>query len=118
MIGMKIKLLLFSLIFSSLPVFVQSRPGTEDRVKPYQIEKIFPNPITDHFFVEIDANTRFTIFFELIDILGKPVQRWAPMQVVPGVQRIRLHMNDHHSGIYLLKAGTGENNVVLRVRKV
>ncbi len=115
---MKIKLLLFSLIISWLPLFAESRPRVVNSGKLYQIEKIFPNPIVDHFFVEIEATTRFTIFFELIDILGKPVQKWAPMQVSPGVQRIRLHMNDHHSGIYLLKAGIGEDNVVLRVRKV
>jgi hypothetical protein len=118
MIGMKLKFLLFLLILSWLPLFAESRPGGVNSGKPYQIEKIFPNPIADHFFVEIEASTRFTIFFELIDILGKSVQRWAPMQVSPGVQRIRLHVNDHHSGIYLLKAGIGEDNVVLRVRKV
>ena len=115
---MKIKLLLFSLIISWLPLFAESRPRVVNSGKLYQIEKIFPNPIVDHFFVEIEATTRFTIFFELIDILGKPVQKWTPMQVSPGIQRIRLHMNDHHSGIYLLKAGIGEDNVVLRVRKV
>jgi hypothetical protein len=89
-----------------------------DHIKPYQIEKIFPNPIGDYCFIEIDATIRFTIFFELIDILGKPVQKWDPMQVSPGVQRIRLQMNDHHSDIYLLKAEIGEDDIVFRVRKV
>jgi hypothetical protein len=117
-IGMKIKLLLILVIFNWLPIFARSGWGQVDSIKPYQIEKIFPNPITDYFFIEIEASTPFTIFFELIDILGQPVQKWEPMEVSPGVQRIKLHMDDHHSGIYLLKAQIGEDDVVFRVRKV
>jgi|GEM_PF-6042995 len=115
---MKIKLLLIFLIISWLPMVAQPGFGVVDSVKPYQIEKIFPNPIEDYFFVEVEATSRITIFFELIDILGQQVQKWDPMQLSPGSKRIKLLMNDHHSGIYLLKAQVGGDDVVFRIRKV
>ncbi len=115
---MKAKILLIVLFVNILPILVQSGTAPLDSVKLYQIEKIFPNPIADHFFVEIDAEARFIIFFELIDILGKPVQKWEPKQVSPGIQRIKLDVDDHHSGIYLLRAQIGDDDVVFRVRKV
>lgn len=115
---MKIKLLPICLLICLLPLVALPEEQQTDSVKPYQIEKIFPNPIRDHFFIQIESNVRLTVLFELIDILGKPVQKWDPMEVTPGIQRIRLHMNDHHSGIYLLKAQIGGEDVVFRVRKV
>ena len=57
------------------------------------------------------------VTFELVDILGKTVQEWEPQKIGPGLQRIKLNVNDHHSGIYLLKAKIGSENVVVRVQK-
>lgn len=115
---MKPKIILIIFIISLLPIVVHPGSAQLNSVKPYQIEKIFPNPITDYFFVQIDAEARFTIFFELIDILGKSVQKWEPKEISPGIQRIKLKMDNHHSGIYLLKAQIGKDDVVFRVRKV
>lgn len=114
---MKVKSLLIFLIIICLPVFAQSGSGQFSSAKLYQIEKIFPNPITDYFFVEIDTRISFTVFFELIDILGKSVQKWEPREITPGTRRLKLDMHDHHSGIYLLKAMVGEEQIVFRIRK-
>lgn len=114
---MKAKILLILLLFIYLPVFVQSGTTQFNSAKLYQIEKIFPNPIVDYFFVEIDTRVTFTVFFELIDILGKSVQKWEPREINPGTRRLKLDMHDHHSGIYLLKAMIGDDQVVFRIRK-
>jgi hypothetical protein len=117
MIGMRVRLLHIILIISLFMVMTKNGASQVDSIKPYQIEKVFPNPIEDHCFVDIEADSTLTVLFELIDILGQPVQKWEPMEVSPGFQRIKLKMNAHHSGIYLLKARIREDDVIFRVRK-
>ncbi|MCW0484129.1 T9SS type A sorting domain-containing protein [Gaoshiqia sediminis] len=115
---MRAKILLLLFILIGFTAFSQPGVVTTDAEKPYRIEKIFPNPINDYVFVEIEAVDYATARFELLDIMGNRVQQWEPMRIIPGAQRVRLDIKNLHSGVYLFRAKIGDENIVLRVRKV
>lgn len=92
-------------------------PTSEQQISIKQ-EKVYPNPFSDYLVVEFSSQEFATATIELMDILGNPVQQWQKVEIVPGTQKIRLMLNNFHSGIYLLKVKVGSECFVSRLRKV
>ena len=115
---MKANFLLFLSLFIGLSVFSQPETNPENEARLYRIEKIFPNPVENHVFVEIDAIDIATANFELVDILGNMVHKWEPIHLTPGNQQLKLQIKNIHTGIYLLRARIEGEIYVFRIRKV
>ncbi len=114
---MRARILLILTLFIGLSAFSQTEVTVKDEPKAYQIEKIFPNPINDFIYVDINAIDYADATFILLDILGNTVQQWEPKQIFPGDQQIKLSLKNLHSGIYLLKIKTGNCIQVYKLRK-
>ena len=115
---MKASLLLVVLFFSCWLADAQTSPLNAEDQSPVKVERVFPNPISDHLFIEITSDEYFSSVIVLMDILGNSVQKWEAVGIVPGTQKIRLTLNDLHSGIYLLKIKIGPRVFVNRLRKI
>ena len=94
-----------------------SDPAAIDK-QQVKVERVFPNPINDYMFVEITSDKYAKAEFVLMDILGNPVQQWEAVELSPTTQKVRLNLNDLHSGLYLLKVKIGDDVFVNRLRKV
>jgi len=114
---MRGKFLLLYFLLIGFTAYSQPKTDLSELNKTVRIEKIYPNPVTDFVFVEIESVDYAMVHFELVDIMGNMVQQWDSRQVLPGNQRIRLSINDLHSGLYLLRARVGDENLVFRIRK-
>jgi len=115
---MKAFLFVVFILLSHLIGNAQTIEGGASKKEDIKVERVFPNPINDHVFVEITSIKFAKAECELIDILGKPVQRWEAVELSPTTQKIRLNLNDFHSGLYLLKVKVGNEIFVTRIRKV
>lgn len=109
-----ITVLMFALGVSS----AQSVNSNLEQQSSVKQEKVYPNPFADYLIVEFSSQEYATANVVLMDILGNPVQQWETVEIVPGSQKIRLSLNNFHSGIYLLKVKVGEQCFVSRLRKV
>lgn len=96
----------------------QTSDSTAADQQPVKVERVFPNPVNDFIFVEVSSDKFVKAEIMLMDILGNPVQQWEAVELTPGFQKIRLSLNDFHSGLYLLKVKIGKSVFVNRLRKV
>lgn len=111
--------LLFTIFVFALGVSsAQSFESTSEQQISVKQEKVYPNPFSDYLVVEFSSQEYAAATIELMDILGNPVQQWQKVEITPGTQKIRLSLNNFHSGIYLLKVKVGEQCFVSRLRKV
>ncbi|MFV0378408.1 MAG: T9SS type A sorting domain-containing protein [Mangrovibacterium sp.] len=111
--------LLFTIFFFVFCVSnAQSFESNPDQQIAVKQEKVYPNPFSDYLVVEFTSQEYASATIELMDILGNPVQQWQKVEIVPGTQKIRLVLNNFHSGIYLLKVKVGSECFVTRLRKV
>ncbi|WP_163707023.1 T9SS type A sorting domain-containing protein [Mangrovibacterium lignilyticum] len=115
---MKEFLLVIILLIAGLIGNAQTNTPSSEDENATKVERVFPNPIDDHLFVEITSDDFSKASIVLMDILGNPVQQWEVVEIMPGTQKIRLNLNKLHSGLYLLKVKIGEQNFVNRLRKV
>lgn len=111
---LSIILSLFSIVSGNLNAQELSKLNHE----LFTIQKIYPNPISDFVFIEINAKNYISIQFELIDILGNKIKRWNKIEVVRGTQKVKLDFQSIHSGFYLLKISADKTNIVKRIRKL
>lgn len=98
--------------------FGQVGPGAESLTNQAKLERVYPNPISDYIFVDIEAESNAFAEIELLDILGNKVQVWERQELVNGKNKIKLQLENFHSGIYLLKVKIGAKVYVTRLRKV
>ena len=97
------------------PSFGQAElPFEEATVK---IEKVYPNPVSSHVFVQIKQEDYTHAQFELVDILGNKIQKWEVKQLFPGSQKVKLQFKSLRTGIYLLKIKVGNKIFIKRLRK-
>ena len=96
----------------------QTSDSTAANQQPVKVDRVFPNPVSDYIFVEVSSDKFAKAEFMLMDVLGNPVQQWEAVELTPGTQKIRLNLNDFHSGLYLLKVKIGKEVFVNRLRKV
>ncbi|RKD90506.1 putative secreted protein (Por secretion system target) [Mangrovibacterium diazotrophicum] len=96
----------------------QTSDSTATDQQPVKVDRVFPNPVSDYIFVELSSDKFAKAEFMLMDVLGNPVQQWEAVELTPGTQKIRLNLNDFHSGLYLLKVKIGKDVFVNRLRKV
>ncbi len=82
-----------------------------------QIEKVYPNPVSTHVYVEISLQEFSNVTFEMIDILGVPVKKWKVVQFFPGSHKSKLDLSSLRNGIYLLKINVNGKVFVKRIKK-
>lgn len=109
--------LAFLLLFLSNGSLLAQDVSLSDKSN-YQIEKVYPNPVRDFVFVEVNSQNYTSIQFEAIDILGNKIKQWKKEELVPGNQRIRLDLQSFHPGFYLLKVVVDGQVTVKRIRKL
>ncbi len=103
------------LLFTVLLSFGQETiPFPEDEVK---IEKVYPNPVSTHIYIEINQNEYTQAKFELVDILGNKIQKWEVKRLAPGSQRVKLTFKSLRTGIYILKIKVGTKIFIKRIKK-
>lgn len=111
-------LLILTIILIIVPATLPlSAVAQEKEEKPYQIEKVYPNPFSQYVNIEIKSENNIKAQFELFDILGNTVQKWNDISIVEGNQSIRLDIKQLHAGIYLLRSRFGDEVIVTRLRK-
>lgn len=115
---MKAFLLVTVLVFAFGMLGAQSVNQEAGEQSSVKLEKVYPNPMSDYVMVEMTAQEFVSANIVLMDVLGNPVQEWEKVEVTPGIQKIRLALNNLHSGIYLLKVKVGSQCFVIRLRKV
>lgn len=84
----------------------------------YRIEKVYPNPVSNQVSIQFYSENYSTVQFELINILGNKIKQWKKMELIPGVQRIKLDFQDLDPGFYLIKATVDGQVIVKRIRKL
>lgn len=115
---MRATVLFIVFVFALGVASAQSSTSVSEQQSIVKQEKVYPNPFTDYLIVELTSQEFSTADIILMDILGNPVQQWENVEIVPGTQKIRLSLNNFHSGIYLLKVKVGSQCIVSRLRKV
>ncbi len=102
------------LLFINLS-FAQNQVQVEEET--CRIEKVYPNPVKSHVYVELYLEDYSKARFQLIDILGNKVQGWEAQQLFPGTHKVKLQFKSLRTGIYLLKIRVDEKDFVKRIRK-
>ncbi len=65
--------------------------------------KVFPNPVQDHFFVEINSTLGGDLKAELFDQGWKSVQSWEGLDIEEGNDSYKFDLRNNNPGVYLLK---------------
>jgi hypothetical protein len=110
---------LFTLIYLVVPLSLISfgQNPLDVKEESVQIEKVYPNPVSNHVFVELNLQEFSNITFELVDILGVSVKKWKPSHLSPGNHKSKLELNSIRTGIYLLKINVNGKDFVKRIKK-
>jgi len=66
--------------------------------------KVFPNPATSNFSVELTVNEATTISFELTNLAGQAVRSTSSEKISAGVYTQNISTSDLAEGMYILKA--------------
>lgn len=115
---MKATYVIIVLVLACLFGSAQTKLSPNEEQPATKVERVYPNPLSDYLFVEINCVEYAQATIVLLDILGNQVQQWENVEVVPGTQKVRLNLKPLHSGIYLLKVSIGDQKFVNRLRKV
>ncbi len=67
------------------------------------VEKVYPNPVKDLVYVDIQSKTTCRILINLYNILGTEVKKWESIDLHEGAQKLKLDLSELKSGLYVLK---------------
>ncbi|MBL7967498.1 MAG: T9SS type A sorting domain-containing protein [Prolixibacteraceae bacterium] len=67
------------------------------------VEKVYPNPVKDLVYVDIQSKTASPVLINLYSILGTEVKKWESVELHEGTQKIKLDLSELKSGLYILK---------------
>jgi hypothetical protein len=109
--------IIFTLLFIAtflLSNFAQNASGTPSKNNTFTsdpssarqllvVEKVYPNPVKDVVFVDIQSKTSATGLIILYNILGTEVKKWESVDLHEGTQKIKLDLSELKSGLYVLK---------------
>ncbi len=90
--------------------------GILTQTQPFSISKIYPNPVKDFVTVDLQSDASGPVQIYLYNILGTEVQKWEPINLSPGDQKLKIDLSMIKSGIYILKLSKSDQ-VVSRVLK-
>jgi hypothetical protein len=74
------------------PFSVQEKPAGDDRVK------VWPNPFTDHVFVEVDAEDEGRLSIEILDMNGRKLKEVFQENLVTGKQQFVIDIHEIGAG--------------------
>jgi hypothetical protein len=84
-----------------------------DEVYPYGVDedkspdgrvKVWPNPFSDHVFVEVESGDSENVLIEIMDIQGRKLKETTQEDLVKGKHRFILQMNETGTtGVYLVR---------------
>jgi hypothetical protein len=109
--------IIFTLLFIatiSTSSFAQNASGTTSKNNTFTsdpsaarqllvVEKVYPNPVKDVVYVDIQSKTSVTGLIILYNILGTEVKKWESVDLHEGTQKIKLDLSELKSGLYVLK---------------
>ncbi len=81
------------------------------------VEKVYPNPVKDLVYVDIQSKTASPVLINLYNILGTEVKKWESVELHEGTQKIKLDISELKSGLYILKFSTSGQTYSQMVKK-
>ena len=67
------------------------------------VGKVYPNPVNDMVYVDIQSKYVAPVLITLYNILGTEVKRWESIDLHEGTQKLKLDLSEFKSGLYVLK---------------
>ncbi len=101
-----------SIFTSTTVVSEKTTTGIEELINIANLISVYPNPITDNFFVNNSFNETDAMTLNISDINGRLVKK---VQNIAGRQSINI--DDLSKGIYFLKIQTSKGDVVKKIVK-
>ena len=86
-------------------------------LQPFVVEKVYPNPVKDLVYVDIQSKTASPVLINLYNILGTEVKKWESVELHEGTQKIKLDLSELKSGLYILKFSTSGQTYSQMVKK-
>jgi hypothetical protein len=65
------------------------------------VAKVFPNPVKDNLFIDLESETKGKILLRLVDLSGKEIQRWE-FSKISFAQRFIINVGGLPHGSYVL----------------
>lgn len=69
----------------------------------FKISKIYPNPVKEFVYIDIQLKQADFLQVKLYNILGTEVKNWESMYLLTGDQKIKLDLSLIKTGVYILK---------------
>lgn len=69
----------------------------------FTISKIYPNPVKESVYIDIQLKQADFLQVKLYNILGSEVKTWEPMYLTEGDQKFKLDLSQIKTGVYILK---------------
>jgi predicted outer membrane repeat protein len=82
--------------------------GLEEKTVTDNRLKVYPNPFTDHFTVEVDLKEDEPVFIEVFDMMGRKVSEIYRADAVKGVNQFLVNNINDIGGIVLLRLTCGQ----------
>lgn len=67
------------------------------------VDKVYPNPVKDIVYVDIQSKNVAPVLITLYNILGTEVKKWESIDLHEGTQKLKLDLSGLKSGLYVLK---------------
>lgn len=84
-------------------------PGMSSNAQSFTLLKLYPNPVKDLVFLDLQLVRSGSVNISLFNILGTEVKKWDSFALSAGDQKLKLDLSEFKSGIYFLKiSGTGQ----------
>lgn len=94
-------------IFTDVVYIYDPMTGIFSNEKPSDIS-VYPNPVTDRFFISVNSNTESSCTIKLIDIYGKQIFT-VNKAILKGENIFEFDLNDTNNGIYMISVFDGKS---------